>query len=60
MGSIILKEQHIIDSDTRSFSIDHLSGILIDSFCYNAIGGWHFTRDNIVCKSQNESMIKAG
>ena len=27
------------------YSSYHLSGILIDSFVYEAMGGWHFTRD---------------
>lgn len=30
--------------DTK-YSSYHLSGILIDSFVYEAMGGWHFTRD---------------
>ena len=37
--------KHIRFIRDNFFSSYHLSGILIDTFCYNAIGGWHFTRD---------------
>ena len=46
--------KHIRFVRDTSFSSDHLSGILIDSFCYNAIGGGHFTRDN---ESRTDSTI---
>ena len=36
--------QHIRYIRDKYFSSYHLSGILIDSFVYNHIGGWHFTR----------------
>jgi predicted nucleotidyltransferase len=35
--------RYVRDSEYSSY---HLSGILIDIFCYDAIGGWHFTREN--------------
>ena len=38
--------KHIRYVRSEYFSSYHLSGILIDSFVYAAIGGWHWTRDN--------------
>lgn len=38
--------KHIRYVRDNSFASYHLSGILIDTFCYNAVGGWHFTREN--------------
>ena len=37
--------QHIRYVRDTKFTSYHLSGILIDSFVYLAIGGWHFLRD---------------
>lgn len=37
--------KHIRYIRDNNFSSYHLSGILIDSFVYEAIGGWRFTRD---------------
>ena len=38
--------KHIRYLRSEYFSSYHLSGILIDSFVYSAIGGWHWTREN--------------
>lgn len=46
--------KHIRFVRDTSFSSYHLSGILIDTFCYNAIGGWHFTREN---ESHSDSAV---
>ena len=41
---------HASISDICEFlSSYHLSGILIDSFVYSAIGGWHWLRDGEKC-----------
>lgn len=37
--------KHIRYIRDNYYSSYHLSGILIDSFVFEAIGGWHFTRD---------------
>ena len=37
--------KHIRYVRSENFSSYHLSGILIDSFVYEAIGGWHFLRE---------------
>ncbi|SDA68396.1 Nucleotidyltransferase domain-containing protein [Butyrivibrio sp. INlla18] len=37
--------KHIRYIRGTKYSSYHLSGILIDSFVYEAMGGWHFTRD---------------
>ena len=37
--------KHIRAVRAENFSSYHLSGILIDSFVYSAIGGWHWLRD---------------
>lgn len=37
--------KHVRYVRDKFFSSYHLSGILIDAFLYNAIGGWHFLRD---------------
>ncbi|WP_242941838.1 MULTISPECIES: SMODS domain-containing nucleotidyltransferase [Pseudobutyrivibrio] len=45
--------------DTK-YSSYHLSGILIDSFVYEAMGGWHFTRDgegNVPSQMTYEEML---
>lgn len=38
--------KHIRYIHNEHFSSYHLSGILIDSFVYKAIGNWHWDRDN--------------
>ena len=38
--------KHIRSIRASYFSSYHLSGILIDSFVYSAIGDWHWLRDN--------------
>lgn len=37
--------QHVRYVRDNNFSSYHLSGILIDTFLYDAIGGWHFLRE---------------
>lgn len=37
--------KHIRHIRTENFSSYHLSGILIDTFVYNAIGDWHWLRE---------------
>lgn len=37
--------KHIRDIRDKNYSSYHLSGILIDAFVYDAIQGWHFTRE---------------
>ncbi len=37
--------KHIRYIRDNNYSSYHLSGILIDAFVYEAMGGWHFTRD---------------
>lgn len=38
--------KHIRFVRSQEYSSYHLSGILIDSFVYKAIGNWHWTRDD--------------
>ena len=54
--------KHIRFIRDNYFSSYHLSGILIDSFVFEAIGGWHFTRDGEerfpVNKSYEETLLQ--
>ena len=47
--------KHIRFVRDNYFSSYHLSGILIDSFVFDAIGGWHFTREGEDCFPVNKS-----
>ena len=40
--------KHIRSVKSENFSSYHLSGILIDSFVYRAMGNWHWLRENEV------------
>lgn len=44
-GLLVDTCKHIRHVRSEFFSSYHLSGILIDSFVYYAIGGWHWLRD---------------
>lgn len=46
--------KHIRYVRAEEFSSYHLSGILIDSFVFSAIGGWHWTREDELGSSVNE------
>ena len=45
--------KHIRYIRSEYYSSYHLSGILIDSFVYSAIGDWHWLRDGEECRSGN-------
>lgn len=47
--------RHIRMIRDTSYSSYHLSGILIDSFVYDAIGWWHFTREDVDSSIQLKS-----
>lgn len=47
--------RHIRMIRDASYSSYHLSGILIDSFVYDAIGWWHFTREDVDSSIQLKS-----
>ena len=51
--------KHIRTIRDDSYSRYHLSGILIDSFVYAAIGGWHFTDGDSNSSSQPRSYEQA-
>ena len=51
--------KHIRTIRDDSYSSYHLSGILIDSFVYVAMGGWHFTDGDSNSSSQPKSYEQA-
>ena len=50
--------KHIRYVRSEYFSSYHLSGILIDSFVYSAIGGWHWLRDGEERSSGNSVLYE--
>ena len=47
---------YIRDTEYSSY---HLSGILVDAFVYEAIGGWHFRKENEQHVDSEESYEQA-